>query len=253
MATRVSVEHVYKMMRKHTCRFWELYEKDATNIDEMQDDDTNVEDSILKLQSTLDDLSGNTVNITISEWAKKRQGKGGRPKFYYEFCIMLSNAGVSSSTREPAGSGNIALLTKIKDLEIENLRLKMENDFDKKLEKLRLDLEGNKKTAKVTVADKVVDEMMPILRQWMKQEVSKGQGGTTTINALDDEPPTDKVISDKVAHDKNLKRVSDALMKWKQADANFLDSLETVAQWALTNPTEYRQYLPMIKESIKGG
>lgn len=224
----VQIDTVTDQMKKYQCRFFTV--KDGTKtIDRYQDEDSTVDQSIAALEDFLHTLTGNFVDVTISDKSGMQQSRGGSAKMF-EYRVKLGAVSQAISGTEHKGeslAGYKDLMKEIAQLREENTALRFQNTID---------------ALKKEIQEIKNDKSNPLQEQalLMVANYLGGNGKTQPVQHLAGPPET----ADSKA------RLRAAIKKWMQLDPEMIETIEMIVQFAEVKPDSYNTTKTMLKAQL---
>jgi hypothetical protein len=154
-----SPAYIEELQRKHKLKYWKVYDRSKKLlIDSQEQLEASLDESIIWLQDTLRNCTGDTVLVILYDDQPKHRTDGGKMPKSYEMYVRLENAGHASraavpATGAPTFSELLHLHQVIADMKLEAQRKEMEAQLEAPAESSPVDklithlIEGNHLTS----------------------------------------------------------------------------------------------------------
>lgn len=234
----VTLQRVLKIMQENNCMYWTLYDGKSV-FDSYQDGGGHIDESLQRLQETVQDISGQTIEIKISDRNNEEKAKGGRGFKNFEYKIKLSGGGEISGIG--AGGGNnivLSLLREINDLKTAQIKAA----YEVQLNEIQRQMESLKEAKGGLNLDQALNKVFTFISD--NPGFLTGNPAKVTAPGLAGPPETETApVPDKESQNK----LRNALIRLTRIDKNLPETLTALADFAESNPEKYKQYLPLIK------
>lgn len=207
-----------------------------TEIHRWQSDESTPEEVMNELEDLLDIQidSGSTVFIKLSNASNKTKGKGGE-WIQREFRVKTGNAGKSITG---IGSAPSEFSDSLKSLYEKNLQLHVENErLRNEMKQQQLEIRMQAQIDKLKEESPMDKYLAPIMGMFM-------QGGNpqaaqmAAIHGTEENKVNDK------------ERLQTILKRLRAIDANYIETLELITQFAEKDSQKYFGFIPMIKTML---
>lgn len=236
----VNLARVVKIMQENTCFYWTLYDGKSI-FDAYQDISGTMDESILRLQETVQDISGQTIDIKISDRCNDEKAKGGRGFKNFEYKIKLSGTGDVSGIGAIGGGGNVvlSLLREINELKTAQIKAAYEiqlKEIERKMDELKEAKGGLNMDTALNKVFAFISENPGFLTGNTAKVTAPGLAGPPEGEQAVFAPDTDTKV-----------KMRNALVRLSKVDANIAETLTALADFAESNPEKYKQYIPILK------
>lgn len=217
-------------MQEHQMPFWILRDG-KTEIDRMQDIECSVDASIEKLTEVLDDLSGQTVDIEISNKNNLSKATAGRAYKNYDYKIKLTNP--VNNSNSGIDSLSLSLIREIGTLKTQLVEISYKNQVD--LMQKRIDeIKAEKENPMLNAA---IGQLISMFGVGNPQFSGIAAGSAPVLNGVDDKQ--DRINKTRIA-----------LNALSAVDKDLPDTLTLLAEFATKHPEKYYSFIPLIKSQI---
>ena len=236
----VTLEFIRECMVRNNVSCWNIYDERKKRLDHYQEAKAAPADSFSVLKNTLDNLTGEFVNIRITknktEGARAGTIKGVAFSYYY---ALKKNAvtEIMPPAREmvnDAAPGSYGF-TIIQQLQEQNAVLReqiLTQTFNAKLEALSAQLNAPAESSKI---DKVLDLVLVKFLSGMNTEAA--QVVTPVPDTINGPQTTAAAPRD------TKEKLTTALNDLKSVDENFIETISKVAKLAKDNPALFKEYI----------
>jgi len=220
-------ELIFKEMREKEMPFWHILrhntEKEvAANMNK----DVPLEESVMMLKETLESLSGDTVDVIVSERTKEDLGKGGNIKNIkrQEYTVKLNGIDVSGIGSVKSANDPIFQL------------MKQNYDLQLMFEKLSWEKNNSGDAATIAGVERIVDRLDKYLPQIF---------GFKNVPIL----PQVNGLPTATTKEEAAKQLQESIDKISKIDPDVLDTLSRFATLAETKPDVYKMVVAQLKGS----
>lgn len=233
----VTLERVISAMQKNEMAFWIL--KDGrTTVEMMQDSETDIDASIQLLREVMSQVSGQFIDIIISNKSNSEKAKGGKAYLNYDYRIKLAASPGLHGSNELQG-GVIGLLK-----EIGNLQSKLiEQKYEALIEKLTQKHAMNGAEKLHPLMEKGINVLADIAERielpFLKSKVPSPLAG----------PPETEVVKTNGTRKRSKEEnqiLVNAIDILSSVDPDFTNTLTKLATFAKNDPKKYLSFIPLI-------
>lgn len=229
MAYAKDITVITDAMKKAEVVFWCVYEPDGKTIISEQEDDISPSESQALMHGTLDSLEG-TVKVVLSNMSKaQKRSQGGSKNMTY-----LIRLGQSQASQNNAGlSGLLDLHTRLMNEQIAGI--KKDLDHEREIEKLQRKLKDKDKPDMV---EQYLPLLVPVLSKFVGMDIP-----VVSAPGISGHEPG------KISQE-DIMRINKAVATLCRIDPAFVDTIETLAEFAMKKPKKYLSYIPLLKSQI---
>lgn len=230
----INPTYLYKLQNEHQAVFWKVYDSVARVPINEQTEDISLEDSQDKLKSTIENCSGDYVNVKLYQNKPKRKTAGDTVISEIHVKVKLGNS-ITDNSRQVSNAGlngislndYISKIDEVRKLELEKLKMEIEHSQDKeqsKLEKILNKLLDN-------------DSFVLGLTGVLKAIVTKGQAQTVS-------KPPQQALKPSTGNDD----INQAVERLSKIDPDIVNTLNNLAAFAEKNPDALEQIKPILNQ-----
>lgn len=220
-------EYLFELIEKNQAQYFTI--KEGNNI---IDDCSYTPVSVDEVKERVDSAISNCMGVLIIELRPKSKaelGKGGstRGTVTLRFNTLAQNANrVAVPSEGHSSSGLLAMQKQIEDLKIEALK----REFDFKLKEMEL----NRKIEESKGNNPMIEQGLGFLQTYLAGQNQTAPPVRVGVAGVEDIPTKERVQS--------------ALRRLKTADSTWVETLETIAYFAESNPEQYTSNINLLKQ-----
>jgi hypothetical protein len=233
----VTLERVISAMEKNQMPFWIL--KDGrTEIERMQEPESTVDASVQFLRDCMAQLSGQYVDIVISNKCHSDKASGGKNYKNYEYKIKLQGSGVNVYGSDSIQGGMIGLLKEIGNLNTKLVQQEYQMKLEKLEEKMNKGISGLDHPLLKQGVDILADIASRIDLPFLKSRtLSPPLAGTPDVETTNTKTKRTK---------EETKIIVDSINILFSVDPDFINTIQTLASFAKRDTKKYLSFIPMI-------
>lgn len=248
---KISPELVYNKIKEDNYPFWSVTDGVNTYGSNFSEEEPNK--SIQRLKSTLEEIEGETVTVTIKDKTQQQ----GNPRYERQlgrikeqvFLVRLEPKKRTSTPIKETISDSFFSNNELKNFFFENQDLKLQIQGLKRdlaeLQKLNEELE-----AELNEVEEVEEtETIAGLPKEMVQNAVLGILGLT--QKQNSTQPINGIEVETTAPESKTEKLKSILHRIKAVDNNYLENLETLAKFMEQQPAQYFSFLPTMKGLTK--
>jgi hypothetical protein len=250
----ITKERIFEIISENELPYWELKDSDKGFTVQRQSQTDNIEDSIDKLNTVLNDIKSTKVFIRISNFPFPiRAGRvvGRETQSYFIKLEQTKNKEMSDNVGTGALAYIVPLMKEIGELKAGLVRAEMESiksEFQKQIDDLKRQKNKEEVNGLMSAKEEMLMGLYDTLLPYVPLVASKlGLIPNTQpvhINHVetDTAPETEATIKSRIA------KACNRLLK---IDDDLVNTLELLATYAEQNPDGYKSFIPILKSQIK--
>ena len=239
----VNIDHVYQLMKQNSWKLWVVKDElGYTRIDEQQDANCTVPNSIQQLKNCIDACSeAGIVLIELSSKLEKTEGRGGAVKgTKFSYRVRTKEQAETGSNPVQAVAGHSQDRIDQMNSTINSLQLKIQElQFEKKMDDLKRDLEDRDP----------FEKYLPLIQGFLSN-AQAGRQAPPIAGVKGENDPEIKVSK------KPASVLAGFLQRWKNLDADYVTMIEAIIVMGESDPDAYKVYAGQLKNALnqsKGG
>lgn len=230
MAVTQKIDYVLDKIREENLSYISVYDG-ATLLHKIECE--SADESIIRLEEFLSSVEGGGyATLKLSDKSGRDISKGGKINAF-QMRVKLGGGSVVAGTGglDSANSGVIAQMQKNFDLQIKHMEDRAA--LQKQIDDLANKISEKGKKDKPDLMETALNGLLPILMQSVT--------GKAAVNDPVSFAPNTRALADNVSADNVSpgERLKDALNRWKQVDADFLNVVERIVLLAENDKTKY--------------
>jgi hypothetical protein len=223
----VSAEYVKSLQKTHDSKFWKVYDGSGKILINQLNQDIGISASQDMLQETLENCIGDYVTVKLYNKQPERREAGINAETGLTLKVKLDSNPVydqkrnySSGIGQPSWMDMMAMSDKNRQLELEKLRMELEQD--------------KQEHPMMTALYKAMENPAPIL-----------QGIGAMLSMIMNKGAANQ-IGQRTSTTPGTGNIEEAINKFKDIDPDYENVLSKFADWAKANPEQYQA----VKSSI---
>jgi len=228
---------VVKVGKQHRCMCWKLTDETGELLDRRNSESANVEQSMQELKESFEGITGDYVNVLVTPKKPQRGGDQITSNFNFKIkCITGAPAGITESRELPAlqvQKGDAGIYSILTELKVQLAEQKKDVEINELKRQLADKAAGNSK-------NKLLEKLLTTMLLPEIKELQQPVAGVDPVQQPVASPVhSAEQVSEAKAQQQKLVQV---LNKMKNLDADFINTLEKLQQFAESNPAAYQQY-----------